>query len=1472
MNIVLLLLITLCYGFTPEVTTSRFDKPLIRLQYFDDSQTALSIIDKQLYVSQDDGKTWNSAGLSTEVIDFSIDKVDPNRGFAFSKLQEQFITEDKGATWRKFTIGTADNDRITVQTNYQNRELALLKAANCNGQGEWTFGPCKNTFFYSTDGLKSFSKLEIDNADQCTFTKSSSSFTEGADTNIFCVQKEFDKNDNVKDARLISSSDWFKTSLVVNDPSGSLKTANVLEVAVVEKFIVAAIQMDRYDRRSNVDFYVSKDGLRFQKADLDESGTTSMYYILPSTRGSLHIATMKYKNSMDMFPISELYRSDSSGVHFTKTMSDGLGWSSARKVSALDGVWFVQQMDNNNMKTIMTMDDGHSWTRLTMEGKENCNGEETCFLNIVMMEEQSGAEFITGPTPGILMGVGTVGDVASMQNFKTYVSRDGGITWKKALDEVCAFSFGDQGNVIVAVPFSMGDNSTSKVHFSLDQGESWEDFELESAIVPMWLVTTVDGSSTNFLLGGFDSDRKSFIYSLDFSKAFGKCTQDDLEEWNSRVDPSTKEPICVFGHKERFMRRKQDAKCFLNNLYVDLKPIEEKCACTKWDLECGPGFDGEDCHPNYEKLAKLCQDEKSTLTLSSQVFSQDTLCLADDPNSIKVERDDFKQSCKEILAKAGKSGIRNTVTKLDATVVQYTYLKSNNAQADDETVLVRTTLNDVFVSFDGGMTFTKMDVATGDRGRIVSIYVNPYFANYVYLITSNSHIYVSDNRGITFTLRNAPAPINELGLRLLSFHERDPAQFIWYGEQNCDNFFNADCRVETFYTTNAGESFSKLRENVRNCHYVGSKLNNKLYNIDDNLIMCEQKTQDHFFQLVSTSDYFHTESLIFDKIVGMAPIGEFLVVAAVDTDNKSLKAYGSVDGTTFAEAHFPPDFVVDKQQAYTIIDASSKAIFMHVTTNPRMNAELGAILKSNFNGTSYVLSAENVNRNAFGFVDYEKVQGLEGVSLINQVSNAAEVISKNSPKHLKTLITHNDGSQWSYVVPPAIDSQGQTFECNSKSLERCSLNLHGFTERVDARDTYASGSAVGMMMALGNVGPFLTDEKSLFLTKDAGITWREVKKGSYMWEYGDQGTILVVVQADTPTDTVSYSLDEGETWTDHKFAESLVVVQDLATVPSDTSRKFLLVSEAEIYGLDFTNIHQRQCQLDLDDESRNKDDFEYWSPTHPGSPDNCLFGHQSLYLKRKQKSTDCFIGAAPLSQGYKVLRNCSCTRNDYECDYNYVRAKDGTCKLVEGFSPPDHSLVCSKDEKLLQFWEPTGYRKIPLSTCKDGKQFDKWIAHPCPGKEREFEHRHRMSGAAVCAVILIPTLVFIFAVWFVYDKGVRRNGGFSRLGEIRLGEDEDDFQMVEETASDRVVNRIVKAGIFVVAGLLNFGRVVRNFFKTSFRFSTQENYSSLNDRFMDDTSTLGSIEEDARDIDSLLAAEFDDPDPDDFRIDDDESR
>lgn len=287
--------------------------------------------------------------------------------------------------------------------------------------------------------------------------------------------------------------------------------------------------------------------------------------------------------------------------------------------------------------------------------------------------------------------------------------------------------------------------------------------------------------------------------------------------------------------------------------------------------------------------------------------------------------------------------------------------------------------------------------------------------------------------------------------------------------------------------------------------------------------------------------------------------------------------------------------------------------------------------------------------------------GLEGVALANVVGNIEEVQNKGAGKKLRSMITHNDGGQWALLPPPLEDAEGKKFDCSvtkGQGTEKCALHLHGYTERRDPRDTFYSGSAIGMMIGVGNVGEYLSsaDDADTFLSRDGGITWKNVKKGRYMFEYGDSGSLVVLVRELQPTKVIHYSLDEGATWIEFQFSEKDMTIDDISTVPSDTSKRFLLWgrdakssdNKFATISLDFSGIWDRECDLDEDaDESK---DYYLWSPRHPAleaqGDDVCLFGHVEQY-HRKKPEAQCWVNWREPHM-HRVGANCECTRADFE--------------------------------------------------------------------------------------------------------------------------------------------------------------------------------------------------------------------------------
>ena len=98
-------------------------------------------------------------------------------------------------------------------------------------------------------------------------------------------------------------------------------------------------------------------------------------------------------------------------------------------------------------------------------------------------------------------------------------------------------------------------------------------------------------------------------------------------------------------------------------------------------------------------------------------------------------------------------------------------------------------------------------------------------------------------------------------------------------------------------------------------------------------------------------------------------------------------------------------------QAYTVLESSTKSLFLHMTMSEAPAPFWGNILKSNSNGTYFGLALENVNRDERGYVDFEKMIGLDGIALVNIVSNPTDA-TLSGHKQLQSRITHNDGMQF----------------------------------------------------------------------------------------------------------------------------------------------------------------------------------------------------------------------------------------------------------------------------------------------------------------------------------------------------------------------------------------------------------------------------------------------------------------------------
>ena len=90
--------------------------------------------------------------------------------------------------------------------------------------------------------------------------------------------------------------------------------------------------------------------------------------------------------------------------------------------------------------------------------------------------------------------------------------------------------------------------------------------------------------------------------------------------------------------------------------------------------------------------------------------------------------------------------------------------------------------------------------------------------------------------------------------------------------------------------------------------------------------------------------------------------------------------------------------------------------------------EMGTLLISDSNGTTFSLSIDYTNRNDNNEVDFERMQGLRGTLLVNIVTNPLEVIG-GADKTVVSRISFNDGGIWQPIDPPALSYSGTPYSC-----------------------------------------------------------------------------------------------------------------------------------------------------------------------------------------------------------------------------------------------------------------------------------------------------------------------------------------------------------------------------------------------------------------------------------------------------------
>lgn len=542
----------------------------------------------------------------------------------------------------------------------------------------------------------------------------------------------------------------------------------------------------------------------------------------------------------------------------------------------------------------------------------------------------------------------------------------------------------------------------------------------------------------------------------------------------------------------------------------------------------------------------------------------------------------------------------------------------------------------------------------------------------------------SEDCGKTVTALNYGRPMEEY-----HFHPTERDWGLAASWSKCSDFVDEPCKKYRglYLTQDLGKTWTKIVDYVvqfawayeNMAKYVRKQIPKQRIYVTRSLQEGDQRLAGWSYNvdLVKSDDFFQTTDLLVEHGNKFLLAERYVLVAQVieqDSQDVQLLVSSEKNIEKFYKAELPIKRIPD--HSYTLLDNSEGSVFLNVN-HYGPGSRYGNVYVSDESGRRFAISLLHNVRDGKGYSDFDKVYGLEGIYIANiydrehtnEEFDTAEAKQKKTKESIdqsykKTAITFDKGGVWKPLTPPEKDSNGKRIYCKD---EDCSLHLHSITSQKFG-PAYSTDNAIGLVIGVGNVGKYLTykaDEVNTYLSRDAGLTWYEIKKGSHIYEIGDHGAIIVMAEDQKATDRVYFSWNEGLTWDYIKFSDSLIEIENIIIEPKATSQNFVIYGQADEKGVsvavDFSSLHEPQCKYP-DRPGETKSDYELWSPNDGRSGSECLLGRKIEYVRRKRDS-ECYNGELFERGSFKY--NCECTKNDFECDIGYYSENDGPCKMIE---------------------------------------------------------------------------------------------------------------------------------------------------------------------------------------------------------------
>ncbi|VVC91851.1 unnamed protein product [Leptidea sinapis] len=614
----------------------------------------------------------------------------------------------------------------------------------------------------------------------------------------------------------------------------------------------------------------------------------------------------------------------------------------------------------------------------------------------------------------------------------------------------------------------------------------------------------------------------------------------------------------------------------------------------------------------------------------------------------------------------------------------------------------------LYISYDYGKNFTNKtesfrlgDEPTSGYAQLDKFFNHPKYPEFcVFIDSTNKKLYMTSDNGQTIRRTDLNFHPNEL-----AFDEEFPVRFVILDK--------TDPNRNLYLTLDGGKTFKLIQTFVKTFFWSSGPEFPKVFYVEQ----WKPKGMSTVLQVQDPANMRDAQEL-FAKAKDFQIKGDYMFATRQAENKNNVDLYISYQRGPFYKAKFQTELDLVK---FHIADVTDKRIFVSVMHTETVAHLYVSEINTNFTEYNFVLSLKQVlcyfpdgnwkdswleDVTEDPFTDLYRVEGLKGIYIASKV-NSKSLIPGIEPDHLVSVITYDHGATWSSIAPPAEDENGKPFNChleNSCSLHLCQKfsQLYPVTSppgnviNNDLRSAsiMSSKSAPGVIMATGVIGKSLKGIPGVYLSRDAGLTWKRILKDYYFFNYGDHGGVLVAVKyfkSRGETRRILYSTNEGMDWNSYEFNAEDLRIYGLMTEPGENTTTFTMFGSANeqhqwiIITIDLFNTFARNCTAE---------DYKFWSPSPPNSTVHCVLGTKEIFQTR-MPHTNCYNGVGYVRPIKKVI--CQCGRRDYECDFGFVLSsnvciKNQTLKFdpyeVPSNCQPGHSYKRTK-----------GYRKIDGDVC-----------------------------------------------------------------------------------------------------------------------------------------------------------------------------